>query len=57
LGAGCAFLALNESYSLWAKIGLGSASVLLFAAPFLLLMLHWRNVADYEKMSQAMGER
>jgi hypothetical protein len=53
--AGCAFLAVKGTYALWAKIGFGAASALLFSAPVVLLMLHWRTVARYREMMAAMG--
>jgi hypothetical protein len=52
--AGCAFLAAEGTYALWAKIGIGAASALLFAAPVLLIMLHWRTGTRYREM-MALG--
>lgn len=54
LAAGCSFLAAKAPYGLLAKIGLAAGSALLFAAPILLLMLHWRTSQRYRQMIDAM---
>ncbi len=54
--AGCGFLALKAHLSLLAKIGLGAGSAALFAAPILLLMLHWHTIRQYRQMIDTIGK-